>query len=320
MQTAIIYGPGDVRVDDVDIPAPAPGDVLVRVKASGICGSDVHRYLGTDYARTYFTYPMNSGHEYCGDVVEVGNQVRRFQLGDRVTLGAAWTSGDLGAFSEYLLVRDADTRLCKVPQDMPHVDGALLETFLVAMRSFRRPGPTPDDRILILGAGPIGLCVLLYCRAMGLARITVSEPSAVRRELAGRLGAVTVDPGAQDLAEVVRASTNGQGIDVTFECAGQEATLKQALNLTRPGGRISLIGHYRRTPHFSIEDLVVKALNVFGPADGHEPYFEEAVDLVVDGRVDLAQLVSHRFPIAAARQAFLTAADVDTSVKVVLVP
>ncbi|MEW6751030.1 MAG: zinc-binding dehydrogenase [Candidatus Latescibacterota bacterium] len=320
MKTAIIHGPRDLRLENVDTPSPGPGDVLVRVRACGICGSDVHRYLGTQYARTFFTYPMNSGHEYCGDVVETGRQVRQFRPGDRVTLGVAWASGDLGAFSEHLLVRDADRTLCKLPPDLPHEDGALLEVFIVAMRSFCRPGPTPDDRVLILGAGPIGLCVLLYCRAMGLERVTVSEPSSVRRGLAGRMGAATVDPGAGDLAEVVRSSAGGPGVDVTFECAGQETTLRQAFALTRPGGRISLIGHYRQTPQFDIEDLVVKGLNVYGPADGHQPYCDEAVRLVCDGRVDLAQLVSHRFPLAEARQAFETAADVDRSVKVILRP
>jgi len=293
--------------------------VLVRVRASGICGSDVHRYLGTDYGRTYFKYPMNSGHEYCGDVVEVGNQVQLFREGDRVTLGVSWTSGDLGAFSEYVHVRDADRRLHKLPRDMTYVDGSLIETFIVALKSYHRPNPTLDDRILILGAGPIGLCVLLYCKAMGMQDITVSEPSAVRRGLANRIGAVAVNPTEEDLAEIVASSTSGKGVDVTFECAGREATLNQAFALTRPGGRISLIGHYRKTPHFNIEDLVVKGLNVFGPIGGN-PFFDEAVRLVLEEKVDLAQLVSHRYPLEKAQEAFETASDVDESIKVIFSP
>ena len=88
MKTAIIYGPRDIRVEDVDIPVIGPDDVLVEVRASGICGSDVHRYLGTDYGR-YSNYPMNSGHEYCGDVVQIGNQVKGFREGEQVTLGVS---------------------------------------------------------------------------------------------------------------------------------------------------------------------------------------------------------------------------------------
>lgn len=84
METAIIYGPNDVRVEDVDIPELGSDDVLVQVKASGICGSDVHRYLGTEYGRNYWKYPMNSGHEYCGDVVKVGNKIKTFQEGEKL--------------------------------------------------------------------------------------------------------------------------------------------------------------------------------------------------------------------------------------------
>lgn len=316
MKTAIIYGPGDLRVEEVDRPGIEADDVLVRVRASGICGSDVHRYLGTEYGRTCFPYPMNSGHEYCGEVVEVGNRVQMFGEGDRVTLGVAWASGDLGAFSDYLHVRDADRRLHKLPGEMEFVDGALIETFIVALKSYRRPNPTVDDRILILGAGPIGLSVLLYCRAMGLEDITVSEPSDVRRALAERIGGVVVNPAVEDLAEVVADASSGEGIDVTFECAGQEATLNQALKLTRAEGRISLIGHYSKTPHFDIEDLVRKGLNVFAPIGGN-PFFDEAVELVAEKKVDLAQMVSHTFALEEAREAFETASDVDRSVKVI---
>ena len=96
MKTAIIYGPRDVQVEEVDIPVIGPDDVLVQVKASGICGSDVHRYLGTEYGRGACTYPMNSGHEYCGDVVQIGNRVKGFREGEKVTLGKSWASGKRG--------------------------------------------------------------------------------------------------------------------------------------------------------------------------------------------------------------------------------
>lgn len=316
MKTALIHGPRDLRLEEVSAPDPGPEDVLVRVRASGICGSDVHRYLGTDYGRLAFPYPMNSGHEYCGDVVAVGEKVCAFAEGDRVTLGVAWTAGDLGAFSQFVVVRQADYHLHRLPRDMRYLDGALLETFEVAIRSFARPAPTPDEHILILGAGPIGLSVLLYCRAMGLEHLVVSEPSAVRRELAGRLGARTVDPAEEDLAEVVSRVTGDRGMDVTFECAGQESTLHQAFDLTRPGERISLIGHYRMTPEFNIEKLVMRGMSVYGPVNGHI-YFDEAIDLVAAGRVDLAQLVSHQYPLEQAREAFDMACDVNQSVKVV---
>jgi L-iditol 2-dehydrogenase len=317
MKTAIIYGPRDLRVEDVAIPEIGPDDVLVQVKASGICGSDVHRYLGTDYGRNHWKYPMNSGHEYCGDVAQVGDQVKTFQEGDVVTLGVAWPQGNLGAFSEYVYIPNADRRLNRLPQEITHIDGALIETFIVALKSYRS-NPTPDDSVLILGAGPIGLCVLLLCVARGIEDITVSEPSAKRRDLARQIGAKTVDSATENLEEIVKSSTDGKGSDVTFECAGDEVTLNQAFDLTKRGGRISLIGHYRKTPRFNIEHLIIRSMSVFAPSGGHH-FFDEAVQLVAEGTVDLTQMVSHKYPIEKAVEAFEAASDVNESVKVVFV-
>jgi (R,R)-butanediol dehydrogenase/meso-butanediol dehydrogenase/diacetyl reductase len=315
MKTAIMYGPRDVRVEDVEKPEIKAGDVLVRVQASGICGSDVHRYLGTDYGLRLGTYPMNSGHEYCGDVAELGSAVQTFHEGDKVTLGVAWTSGHLGAFSEYVYIPDADRRLCRLPDELSHVDGALIETLIVAARSFHRPNPRPEERVLILGAGPIGLCMLLYCRAMGIEDVTVSEPAAGRRALAARVGARTVDPARESLEEVVIEVTDGAGADVTFECAGEQSTLDQAFALTRSGSRIGLIGHYRQMPSFGVEPLVMRGMSVFAPMPGH-PFFDECVQLVLEGTINLEQLVSHRYPLEQAQEAFEAASDVEASVKV----
>ena len=319
MKTAIIYGPRNILVEEADIPVIGPDDVLVQVKASGICGSDVHRYLGTEYGRGYCNYPMNSGHEYCGDVVQIGKRVKGFREGEKVTLGVSWASGKLGAFSEYVHIPDADDGLCRLPQEVSYTSGALIEPFLVAMNSYHRPSPAPDDSILILGAGTIGLCVLLLCRAKGLHDITVSEPSARRREIAEQSGIETVNPAAERLEEIVMSSTQGKGVDLTFECAGAEETLKQAFALTRKEGKISLIGHYRATPRFNIEALIVNSMSVFGPTYGHA-FFDEAVQCLVAEEVDFMPLVSHRYPIEKAEEAFETAADVDQSVKTLFTP
>jgi len=319
MKTTMIYGPRDVRVEDVNIPEIGPDDVLVQVKASGICGSDVHRYLVTDYGRGHWKYPMNSGHEYCGDVVKAGKKVKKFREGEKVTLGVSWTGGNLGAFSEFVHIPGADNRLYKLPQEITHTNGALIETFLVAMNSYHRPNPMPDDSILILGAGPIGLCVLLLCKAKGIQDITVSEPSAKRRTLADGLGARTVNPAAESLEDIVISSTKGKRADVTFECAGEEVTLNQAFALTKNGGRISLVAHYRKTPQFNIEDLITKSMSVFGPIGGHS-FFEEAVKLILEKKVDLTRLVTHSYPIEQAKEAFEVASDANQSVKVLFTP
>ncbi len=176
LKTAIIYGPRDIQVEEVDIPLIGPDDVLVRVKVSGICGSDVHRYLGTEYGRGYCNYPMNSGHEYCGDVVQVGNRVQKFREGEKVTLGVSWASGKLGAFSEYVHIPKADNRLCRLPQEITYTNGALIEPFLVAINSYHRPNPTPDDSILILGrARSASVCCFFARREVGRTLQSVSH-------------------------------------------------------------------------------------------------------------------------------------------------
>ncbi|MBC7236379.1 MAG: zinc-binding dehydrogenase [Chloroflexi bacterium] len=318
MKTVIINAPRELLIKDVDIPKPGPDDVLVRVRASGICGSDVHRYLGTAFGRTW-KYPMNSGHEYCGEVVEIGKNVKRFREGDHATLGVAWPQGYLGAFSEYVLIPNADERLYQVPKEVSFIEGACLEPFTVALQACRRPNPTSEDKVLILGAGAIGLSVLWACKARGVQNIIVSEISDKRRGVAEQIGCRAVNPAAEDLAEIVMDATGGQGADVAFECAGTGATLNQAFALTNRWGRISLIAHYRQEPPFSVETIARGGKSVYGPFSPG-PTVEEAIQLVAEKKVDLTSMVSHTFPLEKAQQAFEVACDAAQSVKVLFVP
>lgn len=319
LKAAIIYGPRDLRVEEVEVPAIGPEDVLVRVKACGICGSDVHRYLGTRYGQR-FTYPLNSGHEYCGDVAKVGANVRNFKVGDRVTLGVDWFgSGSLGAFSEYIRVPQADRRLHKVPEDVSYEEGAIIEPLLVALNGFSRAKPRENEEVLILGAGPIGLCLLQRCLCEGISKVIVSEVSPRRLELARRFGAITVDTKMENLEERVLSMTGMKGVDVTFECAGTPATIKQALSLTKPAGRLCLIAHYAQSAEIDPEAIIGKTLTIHGIGGG-DALFEEAVNLIVQGKIELKPLISHEFPLQRAKEAFEAASKADTSVKVIIKP
>jgi threonine dehydrogenase-like Zn-dependent dehydrogenase len=139
------------------------------------------------------------------------------------------------------------------------------------------------------------------------------------REMAERIGVKTVNPADENLEEIVMTTTQGRGMDVTFECAGAEATLNQAFTHTRSGGKISLIAHYRAAPRVNIEAVIVKSLNVFGPTYGNA-FFNEAVKLLLEEAVDFEHLVSYRYPLEQAEAAFETASDVNQSVKALFTP
>jgi len=321
LKVVIIYGPRDIRVEDVEVPAIGPEDVLIRVKVCGICGSDVHRYLGDRFGLRLAPYPLNSGHEYCGTVTRVGKNVRQLKVDDKVTLGLNWVRDGMGAFAEYLRIPDADERpILKVPGEISFEEAAQIEPLVVALNGFHGVKPERNEKVLILGAGPIGLSLLQCCLSEGVEDVIVSEKSPRRLEVARQLGAVVVDVTKEGLEERVKALTKGEGVDVAFECAGAAVTTKQALSLTRRGGRVMLIAHYGKSTEIDPEEIVSKSLIVYGYGSYLRDPLKEAVRLILEGKVKLKPLISHEFPIERAKEAFETASQPDISVKVLIRP
>ena len=321
MKVVIIYGPRDIRVEDVEVPTIGPEDVLIRVKVCGICGSDVHRYLGDRFGLRLAPYPLNSGHEYCGTVTRVGKNVRQLKVDDKVTLGLNWVRDGMGAFAEYLRIPDADERpILKVPGEISFEEAAQIEPLVVALNGFHGVKPERNEKVLILGAGPIGLSLLQCCLSEGVEDVIVSEKSPRRLEVARQLGAVVVDVTKEGLEERVKALTKGEGVDVAFECAGAAVTTKQALSLTRRGGRVMLIAHYGKSTEIDPEEIVSKSLIVYGYGSYLRDPLKEAVRLILEGKVKLKPLISHEFPIERAKEAFETASQPDISVKVLIKP
>jgi len=321
LKVVIIYGPRDIRVEDVEVPTIGPEDVLIRVKVCGICGSDVHRYLGDRFGLRLAPYPLNSGHEYCGTVTRVGKNVRQLKVDDKVTLGLNWVRDGMGAFAEYLRIPDADERpILKVPGEISFEEAAQIEPLVVALNGFHGVKPERNEKVLILGAGPIGLSLLQCCLSEGVEDVIVSEKSPRRLEVARQLGAVVVDVTKEGLEERVKALTKGEGVDVAFECAGAAVTTKQALSLTRRGGRVMLIAHYGKSTEIDPEEIVSKSLIVYGYGSYLRDPLKEAVRLILEGKVKLKPLISHEFPLERAKEAFETASQPDISVKVLIKP
>lgn len=317
MLTAFIYGPRDLRVKETDPPKLGPEDVLVQVRACGICGSDLHRYLGSKYGRR-FKYPLNSGHEYGGDVVEVGAHVSSLKPGDSVTLGVNWLRNP-GAFSEYVKIENADRNARRIPASLSYEEAALLEPLRVALTGVSRLDPTPGDIVLVLGTGAIGLCVLQACMARGVRRVIAVEQSPKRLQTAQMLGAAVVDAREKAVERSVRRLAGEQGLDLVFECAGASATTHEALRLVRAGGKVNLIAHYGRRAAIDPEPIVGKQLTIVG-SGGDDQFFDEAAELAAKGKVKLRPLITHEYPLTQARDAFETALQADVAIKVIVRP
>jgi L-iditol 2-dehydrogenase len=317
----VIYGPRDIRVEDVAVPMIGPEDILIQVKACGICGSDIHRYIGDRFGRRLAPYPLNSGHEYGGIVIRVGKNVKRIKVDDKVTLGLNWVRDGMGAFAEYLRIPHADERsVKKVPEEISFDEAAQIEPLIVALNGFWGVKPAVTDRVLILGAGPIGLCLLQRCRSEGIEEVMVSEISPRRLDVARQLGAIGIDVAKEDVEERVQDLTGGEGVDVTFECAGAASTTKQAVSLTRRRGRIMLIAHYSKKTEVDPEEIVSKNLVVYGYDSYAKNAFEEAIRLILEDKIRLKPLISHEFPLEKAKEAFEVALQPNVSVKVLIKP
>ena len=229
MRAAVYHGIRDLRVEEVAEPKPGPGEAKVRVKYCGICGSDLHEYL-------HGLFPQSSfGHEACGEIVEVGREVKGFQVEDHVI------AVQKGAYAEYLVC--PQERMIKKPGNMSWERAAVVEPLSGAAYAIKKGGIQPSDTILIAGAGPVGLMVLLGLKAVGVEKIYMTDISETRRKKAEELGATLVlNPLVEKIPAKIKDLSAGKGVDVAVEAVGIEATLKDCLASVRYQGKVIVQG------------------------------------------------------------------------------
>lgn len=326
MKALLYTEPFHIEYTDCPDPEPGPEDVLVRVKAVGICGSDVQGYTGRTGRRLP---PLIMGHEASGIVEHAGSAATGLRPGDRVCFDStvycnrcdACREGRYnrcerrqvlgvsipgmkrdGAMAEY--VRLPWWTLLPLPGEVSFTQAALLEPVSIALHAVNRGAVVAGETVVVLGAGTIGLFVIQAARLQGAGRIIVSDPQPSRRALALQLGAdVAVDPGVEDVAARVEVETAGQGADVTFEVVGIAATLQQAVTATRAGGRIVLVGNLTPRVEVPVPEVVSKELSLVGTYTSSGEY-RQALDLVASGRIDVLSIVSEVLPLAEGPQAF----------------
>jgi (R,R)-butanediol dehydrogenase/meso-butanediol dehydrogenase/diacetyl reductase len=210
-------------------PKPGPGEAKIRVKYCGICGSDLHEFLHGLFPQSPF------GHEACGEIIETGREVKGFQVGDKVI------AVQKGAYAEYL-VCPQDSMMRK-PGGMSWERAAVVEPLAGAAYAIKRGGIRPDDTVLIAGAGPVGLMLVLGLKAIGVKKIYMTEITETRRQKAEELGATSVlNPLAEKIPARIKELTAGQGVDVAIEAVGIEASLKDCLASVRYRGTVIVQG------------------------------------------------------------------------------
>lgn len=331
MKAALLTGIRKIEIGDV--PEPELGresDVLIRVGAVGVCGSDVHYYAEGRIGDQVVRYPFVVGHECAGTVEKAGPSARRLRPGDRVVVDPAVVCGACDQCRagrpntcRHLLYLGAPGQLSGVlcerlvmpedncyglPPEMSLEEGALVEPLSIGLHGLKMAGEPAPETIAVLGAGPIGLSVLLAARAFGIGAVYVTDRIDHRVEIARQAGASWAgNPGREDIVARIMGFTPG-GLDAVFECCGDPSALAQSVDLLRPGGRLLIIGipsgdqisfnaHTLRRKELSIHHVRRQRFCV-----------REAIDLVRNGRVDVRFMVTHRFALEDARPAFELAA------------
>lgn len=320
MKAAVLYGPRDLRLVDMPRPVPDAGSVLVRVRAVGICGSDVHAYHGK---LATVTYPRVIGHEVVGEVVAAGSAVTKAQPGNHVVVDPVVSCGRCpacragrnnvcrdvkcmgvaaeGGCAEYIVLPEANFH--RIPAELPWRDAVLAEPYTVGAQIVSRGAVGPDDRLLIMGAGPIGLVVLQAAKRLG-AKVLITDMSACRLDLARRLGAdIAVNPAETGLADAVSAFTAGYGVDVAVDAVGLPALFEAALELTAPAGRIVIIGFNPAAAAIAELTITRKELDIRG-SRMHAGRFPEVIRWLAAQEVQTGPFITHQFALAEIQQAF----------------
>lgn len=338
MRAAVVDGPGSFSVREVETPTPGPGEVLVRVRNCGICGSDLHFYRGEFPAMP----DLVMGHEIAGEVAALGEGVSNVREGDRVAVEPLLVCGRCafcrsgsyqlcperkllgtfapGGFAEY--VRISAGMVYPLPEDVPFELGALVEPVAVAVHGLRLVRLEGGERVLVIGGGTIGLVSAAVALAMGASEVTLAARHPHQRAAAEALGARALDAGD---AGVVNAAAAAAPPDVVVETVGGRAdTLNQAVQLVRPGGRVSVLGLFTGPVSLNATLLLLKEVLTVGSITYGRPGlhadFDLAVDIVRRMRDRLGRLVTHRVPLDAIGEGFATAADKSTgSIKVTVV-
>ncbi|MCM3455050.1 2,3-butanediol dehydrogenase [Heyndrickxia oleronia] len=313
----------DLRLENIEEPQALEGKVKLKVEWCGICGSDLHEYTAGPIFIPTETHPLSGdkapivmGHEFSGQVVEVGEGVTTVQVGDRVTVEPIYACGECeackkgkynlcdkmgfyglagggGGFSEYAAV--PAEMIHKLPETVSFEQGALVEPSAVALHAVRQSKLKVGDKAAVFGTGPIGLLVIEALKASGASEIYAVELSEIRQQKAAELGAIVIDPKKYDAVEEIYKRTNG-GVDVAYEVTGVPPVLKQAINATKIDGETMVVSIFEKEAPIHPHDIVMKERSLTGII-GYRDVFPAVISLMAQGYFPADKLVTKRIKL-----------------------
>ncbi len=325
MKAAVWYEKEDIRIEEIPDPEPGAGQVKLKIKLCGICGTDLHEYRSGPFLIPRRLHPLTHrmggpiilGHEFTGEIVALGEGVKHFHAGDRVVVNPLIYCGDChycrlgqhlmctslgtyglaadGAFAEYAVFPAG--ALHRLPDAVTDEAGAFVEPLAVAVHAVKQSRMKLGETVAVIGAGPIGLLVLQACLAAGAGRVFVIEPLEKRRTLASRTGAsAAFNPIEADAGKMIAAQTDGLRAEVAFDCVGTQASFDTALKVTGRRARICIVG-------LALKPVEVPFARLWGHekeltfSTGYDGEFPAAIAYLNDRRVKVEELVSSRIKL-----------------------
>lgn len=328
-----MYGPMDITVEEIDIPVPRSGEVLIKVKSAGICGSDLHYHrLKTQENRVR---RVMGGHELSGIITAVGENVKFRKVGERVGVEPLLGCGNCqfcrvgnyhlciglthpgGGFREYTVI--SENKVFPLPNNVSFDEAAILDCFAVGVHAVHRAMITITDSIAVIGDGAIGLSTLQVAKATGVKNAFLIGHHQNNLEIGKKVGAdAIINSSKEDEVDKVIKLTEGSGVDVVFETVGSTSkTIEKAIKMTKPGGKVIVIGIFTKPVELDLWRSLRYEIDIvfsysYSMWNYHTEY-EIALDLLSRKKLDADSLITHRFPIDNIREAFYTALNKEES-------
>ncbi len=339
MRVAMYYSNRDIRLEEVPVPGIGPGEILIRVYASGVCGSDLMEWYRMPKA------PLVLGHEVAGEVVETGKGVDKFRKGDRViathhvpcntcyhcmrgnesacaTLRT--THFDPGGFSEYIRIPaiNADRGVLRLPDEVSYEEASFVEPLGCVVRGQRLAGFRAADSVLVIGSGITGLLHIQLARALGAGRIIASDISGFRLKAASDFGADHAVHADGDTASFIRGVNEGRLADMVVVCTGAKSAIKGALKLVEPGGTILFFAPSGPDAEIriSFNEFWWSGIKTVSSYAASPSDLAIALELIRAKRVDVAGMVTHRLGLAETQDGFRMVEEAGDSIKVIIRP